>query len=181
MMNNKPIDRDCWETPMELFNKLQYLFELKVDCCASEENAKCDFYFTNFLKCTGNKKATTYFMNPPFSKARTMFSHWAKLKLKGICIYRCDNLETEVWQNYIIPNASWIFIPKGRIEYEYKGRKVIGNRFPSAIIGFGVPPKKIIQFIRCHSHFLEPHFLPSLFYIFFCIIAATTQHSQSCR
>jgi len=82
-------------------------------------------------------------MNPPFTKAFEMFTHFTNVATKGVCIYRCDNLETKVWQDIIFPNASWILIPKGRINYE--SIKGSGSRFPSALIGFGVEPPKNVK------------------------------------
>lgn len=44
------------------------------------------------------------------------------------------------------PNRSkkhWVFIPRGRIEYE--GQDAPGARFPSALIGIGVEPPKGIE------------------------------------
>ena len=79
-------------------------------------------------------------MNPPFSKAKEMFEHFFKIINKGVCIYRCDNMETKVWNEIILKKASWIFIPKGRITYEGKAGK--GSRFPSALIGYNVPKFK---------------------------------------
>lgn len=61
----------------------------------------------------------------------------------GVAIYRCDNMETKVWQEIILKNADWIFIPKGRISYEGKVGK--GSRFPSALIGVGVSAPKEIE------------------------------------
>jgi hypothetical protein len=82
-------------------------------------------------------------MNPPFSKAKQMFEHFFKVVNKGVTIYRCDNMETAVWQEVILPNASWIFIPKGRVSYTPfetgDMRKGAGTRFPSALIGYNVP------------------------------------------
>ncbi len=84
-------------------------------------------------------------MNPPFSLAREMFEHFFKVVSKGVAIYRCDNLETSLWQEVILANADWVFIPKGRISYEGKEGK--GSRFPSALIGKGIPiPKELKGF-----------------------------------
>jgi len=79
-------------------------------------------------------------MNPPFSKAYEMFNHFFKSVKSGVAIYRCDNLETKIWQDVIFPNATWIFIPGGRVCYE--GMKGSGSRFPSALIGFNAPKPK---------------------------------------
>jgi hypothetical protein len=69
-----------------------------------------------------------------------------KVIKKGIAIFRCDNMETKVWQEVILKNADWIFIPKGRVSYTPfdvgNMRNGMGTRFPSALIGIGVNPPK---------------------------------------
>ncbi len=133
-------ERDDWETPKELFDLLNEQYEFNFDCCASEKNKKCDFWHDNFKK-VGTEEAglsdnSIAWMNPPFSKADAMFRHFFEVIKRGICIYRCDNLETKIWQDIILKHATWVFIPKGRISYEGKVGK--GSRFPSALIGFNI-------------------------------------------
>ena len=131
-------ERDDWHTPQWLFDKLNKQYGFKFDCCADQDNKKCELATSNFkLFLEVDKMA---WMNPPFSKDKVseMFEHFFKVVERGVCIYRCDNLETGLWQNIILKNASWVFIPKGRISYEGKAGK--GSRFPSALIGFNVEP-----------------------------------------
>ena len=130
------IERDEWETPKWLFNKLHKQFNFKYDCCASKENTKTKDYSEIDFQDIGLVRSTAW-MNPPFSKALEMFRHFFKVIKKGVAIYRCDNMETKVWQQIILPNASWVFIPNKRIAYE--GMEGSGSRFPSALIGFNVP------------------------------------------
>ena len=143
-MTKKTSDRDDWETPKWLFNKLDEQYIFSFDCCASKNNAKLEFFsvdFENTFKFQMDEY--TCWMNPPFSKVKKMFEHFFKVVHKGVAIYRCDNMETKVWQEVILPLADWIFIPNKRISYE----KYIGNgsRFPSALIGKGLPPPKNIR------------------------------------
>jgi phage N-6-adenine-methyltransferase len=95
------IDRDDWETPQWLFNKLNEQYYFSYDCCASKNNSKCNIYFfEDFLKTKSEWKCFekhSIFMNPPFSKAFEMFEHFINIKAKGVCIYRCDNMETKLW------------------------------------------------------------------------------------
>jgi len=128
-------ERDDWQTPQWLFDKLDNQYNFNFDCCASKDNHKIIFYSTDFFNFK-NKINHTCWMNPPFSKAKEMFEHFFKVVKRGVCIYRCDNLETKIWQNIIFMNADWILIPKGRISYE--GKEGNGSRFPSALIGVGV-------------------------------------------
>ena len=133
--------RDSWETPQKLWDNLNNQYYFSFDCCASESNTKC-INFTDELQSMSIIKGVSW-MNPPFSKALEMFKHFFEVVGRGVAIYRCDNMETKVWQEVILPKAGWVFIPKGRICYE--GMEGKGSRFPSALIGLGVKPPKDIE------------------------------------
>ncbi|MFW6009422.1 MAG: DNA N-6-adenine-methyltransferase [archaeon] len=148
------VERDLWQTPEELFYDLNYQYKFIFDCCANKENRKHLWFSNNFE--TIDKE---YFkiidgiawMNPPFSKASKMFEHFFKVVLKGVCIFRCDNMETKLWQNIILKNATWILIPNKRINYE--GMNGNGAVFPSALIGYNVDiPKNIDGTILYPNH-----------------------------
>jgi len=126
--------RDLWQTPQELFNMLHSQYNIEFDCCAISSNTKCKLFSSSFEEIL--KVENVAWMNPPFSLAWKMFEHFFKVVEKGIAIYRCDNFETGIWQKVIFPNASWIFIPDKRINYE--GLDGNSARFPSALIGVGV-------------------------------------------
>lgn len=130
------VDRDEWETPDWLFKKLNKQYNFRIDCCALQQNTKCSIYYKNFENMYAVKNLI-YWMNPPFSKATQMFYHFFKVVKKGVAIYRCDNMETYIYQNIIFLLADWIFIIKGRVNYE--GMKGSSCRFPSALIGVGLP------------------------------------------
>lgn len=133
--------RDEWETPSWIFDPLMKQYGFEFDCCATKENKKTRHFSNDFLNHNG-RFVNVAWMNPPFSKASTMFKHFFKIVGKGVAIYRCDNFETKIWQEIIFSNADWIFIPDKRVSY--KGLDGDGARFPSALIGIGVkPPKKI--------------------------------------
>ena len=98
-------------------------------------NSKCQMFSSEFESITPFIFDTCW-MNPPLSKAEEMFTPCFNVIQTGVAIYRCDNMETSVWQDIILKNASWVFIPNYRIKYEgFDGK---GSRFPSAIIGKGV-------------------------------------------
>ena len=145
---NNP-DRDEWETPLELFGKLDRQYNFDFDCCAKMSNAKAPLFSDNFK--LWNEPNLTCWMNPPFSKAKEMFELFFNLVNTGVAIYRCDNLETKIWQDLILTKCSWIFIPKGRVVYE--GMNGSGSRFPSALIGLNVDvPKEIEGIILKGKH-----------------------------
>ncbi len=144
------IERDEWQTPQWLFNKLNKQYDFIFDCCANYKNTKCHKHTLNFEGINNIHEEIwdvcenyNVWMNPPFSKAERMFKHFFNTMESGVCIYRCDNMETKIWQDIILKHASWILIPKGRICYE--GMEGKGSRFPSALIGFNVEPPKDIE------------------------------------
>jgi hypothetical protein len=130
-------ERDLWQTEQGLFNLLNNQYNFTFDCCANKENTKVYQYSDNFeeIKKENVEKGVCW-MNPPFSKSLKMFKHFFKVIKKGVAIYRCDNMETKIWQEVIFTNADWIFIPNKRIIYE--GMNGSGSRFPSALIGKNV-------------------------------------------
>lgn len=137
---NNPL-RDKWKTPSEIFEPLNQQYNFMFDCCADNENNLCKYFSDDFESIDIINEIA--WMNPPFSIAWKMFEHFFKIVKRGITIYRCDNLETGLWQKIILPNCSWIFIPNKRISYEGFGGD--GARFPSALIGVGLGiPKGLI-------------------------------------
>lgn len=128
--------RDGWETPEGLYVPLNVQYGFGFDCCASEDNAKTQVWTSDFESFA--RVDVVAWMNPPFSKSERMFKHFFKIVKSGVAIYRCDNLETRLWQEVILKHADWIFIPQGRVNYEGMDGK--GSRFPSALIGIGLPP-----------------------------------------
>ena len=135
------VERDEWETPQWLFDHLNFQYQFSFDCC-SKNNCKCNLGTKDFLGFE-NKSDFNCWMNPPFSKALEMFRHFFKVVNRGVAIYRCDNMETKIWQEVILHNCSWVFIPNRRIAYE--GMEGKGSRFPSALIGYNVEPPKNLR------------------------------------
>jgi len=126
--------RDGWRTNQILFDSLNRQYHFEFDCCATKSDSKCASYssdFENVKKING-----AAWMNPPFSVARQMFVKFFKVVSSGVAIYRCDNLETAIWQEIIFPGSDWVFIPNRRVSYE--GMNGSGARFPSALVGVGV-------------------------------------------
>ena len=140
------IARDDWETPKKLWDKLHKQYKFRFDCCASEENTKCFNWTQDFFSRPIVEGVA--WMNPPFSKASDMFEHFFKTVSRGVAIYRCDNMETKVWQ-MILKKASWIHVFDKRICYE--GHEGKGARFPSSLIGLNVAPPKNIKGVTIHK------------------------------
>lgn len=67
-----------WETPQELFNKLNEEFHFILDLAADSTNHKCTKYLTkedNSLLCT---RSGICWLNPPYGSRSNKLSDWVK-------------------------------------------------------------------------------------------------------
>lgn len=62
-------DRDDWETPLWLFRELDNEFHFTLDAAASDDNHKCQKYFTKKTDAIVNDwSGNVVFCNPPYGK-----------------------------------------------------------------------------------------------------------------
>ncbi len=59
--------RDLWQTPKEIFNKLNNEFSFDCDVASSNENHFCDAWITEELNSFYNEWLSTNWCNPPYS------------------------------------------------------------------------------------------------------------------
>ena len=60
--------RNTWETPQDLFDKLDQEFHFQLDVCALPENAKCKKYFNPAENGLKQKWKGICWMNPPYGR-----------------------------------------------------------------------------------------------------------------
>ena len=126
-----------WETPIELFNKLNDEFNFTLDVCALKETAKCDKFFSpeiDGLKQDWSNNVC--WMNPPYGRQIQLWLEKAyneslKDNTTVVCLIP-SRTDTKYWHNYCM-NASEIRFIKGRLKF---GNSKNSAPFPSAIIIF---------------------------------------------
>lgn len=64
-----------WETPQFLYDKLHQEFGFTLDACATEENAKCDRFFSPDVDGLVQEWSGIVWMNPPYGRE---ISQWVK-------------------------------------------------------------------------------------------------------
>lgn len=139
-----------WETPIELFNKLNDEFNFTLDVCALKETAKCDKFFSpeiDGLKQDWSNNVC--WMNPPYGRQIQLWLEKAyNESLKDGTTVVClipSRTDTKYWHNYCM-NASEIRFIKGRLKF---GNSKNSAPFPSAIIIFnGNNDLKIKTYLR---------------------------------
>ncbi len=128
---------DEWSTPGDVFSELNEEFDFNLDPCSTEQNHKCDKYFTlndNGLEQNwgGGYRA---FVNPPYSR----ISDWVKksweesTKPNTIVVMLIPaRTDTRYFHEYIQYRSEIRFI-KGRLKF---GDSKHSAPFPSMIVIF---------------------------------------------
>jgi phage N-6-adenine-methyltransferase len=128
---------DSWETPQSLFNELNQEFHFTLDVCATNENTKCNIWFTPWLDGLDQDWKGTCWMNPPYGRE---IGNWVKKayesSLRGatvVCLLP-SRTDTKWWHDYCMKGE--IRFIKGRLKFS--GCKNAAP-FPSAIVIFRQP------------------------------------------
>lgn len=125
-----------WETPIELFNKLNSEFGFTLDVCSTHYSFKCRKFFTpdeDGLIQDWSKDVC--WMNPPYGRDITVWLKKAyEESLKGATVVALipSRTDTQYWNDYCM-TASEIRFIKGRLKF---GDCPNSAPFPSAIIVF---------------------------------------------
>lgn len=61
-------DKDCWETPDDLFTSLHKEFKFTLDAAANEHNYKLCNYYSKSKSAFDNPWTETVWCNPPYSR-----------------------------------------------------------------------------------------------------------------
>ena len=126
---------DDWETPQELFAKLNAEFSFTLDVAALPHNAKCEAYFTP--GCDGLKQPWRgiCWMNPPYgpglskwvAKARQSAGEGATV----VCLLPART-DTAWFHDHVLPAAELRFL-RGRLKFNGIGTSAT---FPSLLAIF---------------------------------------------
>lgn len=152
-----------WETPPELFKKLDKIFKFTLDPCATKKNAKCKKFFTE--KQNGLEQSwggESVFVNPPYGRFvdEWVFKSFEEFSLNNalVVMLLAARPETKRWQDLIFLKAKVICFMKKRVKFWLNGKPhMVKDRktgklkngspaFPSAIVVF--QNKKILKVER---------------------------------
>ena len=123
---------DEWETPQDLFDKLNDEFHFTLDPCASDENHKCESYFTKEDDGLSKKWGGVVFCNPPYSQIKRWVQKAHEESERGTTVVLLipSRTDTRWFHEYIYGKAEIRFI-KGRLHFS--GAKY-NAPFPSMIV-----------------------------------------------
>jgi len=127
-------DRHTWETPADLFERLDREFSFTLDVCALPETAKCEHYFTPEDDGLAKEWSGVCWMNPPYGREIGKWMQKAFNASKYGCTVVClvpVRTDTEWWHNFSIRGE--VRFIRGRLKF---GGAKSGAPFPSAIVIF---------------------------------------------
>lgn len=128
---------DLWETPQDLFDKLNNEFQFTLDVCATPENAKCDKFYTEEQDGPEHPWKGTVWCNPPYGRGigqwvrRALFASVSGATVVMLLPARTD---TKWFHDYIYKrnNVEIRFI-RGRLKF---GGSKNSAPFPSMVVVF---------------------------------------------
>lgn len=125
-------ESELWETPQDLFDRLDKEFHFTVDVCALDSNTKCASFYSPDQDGLKQKWEGACWMNPPYGRN---IGEWMKKALESEATVVClvpARTDTKWWHDYAM-KASEIRFVKGRLKF---GDSKNSAPFPSAIIVF---------------------------------------------
>lgn len=139
--------KDDWETPGDLFSKLNSEFHFTLDVCATDGNAKCVRYFTKESDgLSQDWGGETVYCNPPYSvkggQDNWVKKCWEESQKPGTTVVALLPARTDTirFHEYILGKAEVRFI-KGRLFFEVDGKPILNSDgkpqpapFPSMVV-----------------------------------------------
>tara|TARA_Y100000310_G_C20682151_1_gene816636 strand:+ start:2401 stop:2895 length:495 start_codon:yes stop_codon:yes gene_type:complete len=136
-----------WETPQDLFDKLNKEYNFTLDPCATDANTTCSKHYTvednGLSKSWANERV---FINPPYSEIGSWVKKASEEYLHNgavIVMLIPARTDTKYWHDYIMKYASTIYFIKGRLKFknkviaDYTGKADVSPApFPSVIVIF---------------------------------------------
>nr|DAZ30550.1 MAG TPA: DNA N-6-adenine-methyltransferase [Caudoviricetes sp.] len=134
------IPRDQSVFILSSFSNLNEKYHFKWDLAASDDNAKCNNYFTrddNSLEQNWGGLDGNLFVNPPYGRELKLWvKKAAETHLKNgqyLVMLIPSRTDTSYWHDYIFNHAEIEFL-RGRLKFEVDGVSGDPAPFPSALV-----------------------------------------------
>ncbi len=135
-------ENQSWETPDDLFSKIDNLFHFTRDVCASEKNTKCEKFWTEEDSCLDKSWDGVNWMNPPYKDMKKFIKKAFDERNNAITVCLIPARTNTKWWHEWCMQGEILFIC-GRPKF--KGC-VHGLPQPLALVVFGKESGKIGSF-----------------------------------
>ena len=123
-----------WETPAELFDKYDSIYNFTLDVAASVTNAKCARFFSIDNDGLKNDWNGVIWCNPPYRNVKLWIKKAYEESIKGATVVMLipARPDTKAWHEYVFKYAKIEFL-RGRLKFSNSKNSA---PFPSAIVIF---------------------------------------------
>jgi phage N-6-adenine-methyltransferase len=114
-------DEGDYRTPTKFFDPLDQVLNFTIDVCATEDNAKCERYFTR--KENGliqSWRDERVWLNPPYQPAGTIRQWLSKAVTSDaelVAALLPASVNSSWWRDLVMPYAAIILFPHGRLTF----------------------------------------------------------------
>ncbi len=116
-----------WYTPQDLFDRLDSIYHFTLDAAASEENSKCEHYYTKEDDALNKPWQGTVWLNPPYGRG---IGEWIKKAYQSasegatvVCLLPART-DTAAFHRYILPFSG---INSSRLDYAWAAGIIDGE------------------------------------------------------
>jgi len=115
-------EKDDWETPQGLYDRLDSIYHFEIDAAADVFNAKAEIFFTkkynNGLEQDWNRPT---FCNPPYGREVKYWIQKGCLEAEKwgvpVVMLLAARTDTIAFHTYIMGRADFVYFIKGRIKF----------------------------------------------------------------
>jgi len=125
---------DMWATPVNFFQKLNEVFRFDTDVCATQENSKCEIFFSPEQDGLKQEWTGNCWMNPPYGRCIGQWVKKAYLSGKNGATVVCllpARTDTKWWHDYC--RHGEIHFVSGRLKF---GESKNSAPFPCVLVVF---------------------------------------------
>ena len=123
---------DLWETPQDLFDKYNNIYNFETDVCALPENAKCEKFFTPEIDGLKQDWTGVCQCNPPYGRQIGKWVEKACYSFATVVMLLPARTDTKWFHDYCLPYGNIEFL-RGRLKF---GGCKNSDPFPSMIVIF---------------------------------------------
>lgn len=135
-------NRDDWETPKWLFDKLNEIWHFTLDAASNDDNALCECHFTKDDDALSQSwEGHSVWLNPPYGRNIPKWVEKAAMESRKpgtiVIMLVPARVDTGWYWDWIVPYADEISFLRGRVKFCLHGEEGGPSPFPSMLVRFG--------------------------------------------
>lgn len=137
MQTQTTIRKDDYETPQDLFDRINDVFYFSLDVAGNKTNAKCPVFFTEEDNALDKDWVGVCWCNPPYSNWAAFAKKACEERKKGATVVMLipPRTDSKAWHTYVML-ADEVIQLKGRVSFVVDGIPQKSNTVGSVLVVF---------------------------------------------